>query len=96
MFLTVTVVVEPDGDGFLAYCPAFKGLLMGGSTVEEALDRVGDGLALYLESLERHGDPIPIGPDCALAIKAIRPPAEPAATPVSTRIPVPCPEFAIA
>ena len=95
MFLTVTVVVEPDGDEFLAYCPAFKGLLMDGRTEEEALDRVRDGLLVYLESLERHGDPIPIGPDCQLAMKPIKQLAEPAQR-APARIPVPCPEFALA
>ncbi|WP_420637078.1 type II toxin-antitoxin system HicB family antitoxin [Candidatus Palauibacter sp.] len=93
--LTVAVVVEPDGDGFLAYCPAFKGLLMDGNTAEEALRRLSDGLTVYLDSLERRGDPIPVGPDCA--IKVIQPPAESAgAVPVSTRIDIPCPAYATA
>ena len=62
----VNVIVERDGDGFHAYCPAFAGLHMDGATEEEVLERTVDGLQWYLDSLQRHGDPIPIGPDCVI------------------------------
>lgn len=57
----VTVVVEPDGDGFHAYCPALKGLHVPGDTEEEALKNAKDAVDGYLRSLIRHGDPVPIG-----------------------------------
>ena len=66
MRIRITAVVEPDEGGFHAYCPAFKGLHMDGRTEEEALARTVDGLKLYLDSLERHGDPIPVGPECVV------------------------------
>lgn len=66
MKIRIFVIVEPDGDGFHAYCPAFKGLHMDGDTVEQALDRTREGLDWYLQSLKRHGDPLPVGPDCVI------------------------------
>ncbi len=58
----ILVVVEPDDVGFHAYCPALKGLHVDGDTIEESLKNVDDAIISYLESLFKHGDPIPIGP----------------------------------
>jgi len=55
----VRVVVEPDGEGFHAYCPALKGLHAPGATEAEALANAGDAALAYIESLIKHGDPIP-------------------------------------
>ena len=61
----LAIVVEPDGDEFHAYCPALKGLHVSGETPEEALQNAKDAAIAYLDSLIRHGDPIPIGVRCA-------------------------------
>ena len=57
----VEVVVEPDGDGFHAYCPALKGLHTCGDTLEEAMENAKDAASAYLQSLIKHDEPIPIG-----------------------------------
>ena len=57
----VQVVIEPDGTGFHAYCPALKGLHTSGDTEKEALENAKDATIAYLRSLIKHGDPIPIG-----------------------------------
>jgi predicted RNase H-like HicB family nuclease len=57
----VEIVVEKDGDGYHAYCPALKGLHVGGDTVDEAVETAMDAAGWYLESMIHHGDPIPIG-----------------------------------
>lgn len=57
----VEVVVEPDEDGFHAYCPALKGLHTCGNTKEEAIQNAGYAAVAYLESLISHRDPIPVG-----------------------------------
>lgn len=57
---TVDIVVEPDGDQFFAYAPALKGVHVGGLTEDEALQNALDATVLYLQSLIRHGDPIPL------------------------------------
>ena len=67
--LRVSVVVEPDGDGYHAYCPAFKGLHATGETEDDAVEGARAAALAYLESMVSHGDPIPVGPDCEVAKK---------------------------
>jgi predicted RNase H-like HicB family nuclease len=64
--LKVSVVVEPDEDGFHAYCPALKGLHVDGRTKKEALENAEKALVVYLRSLADHGEPLPIGADLTL------------------------------
>jgi predicted RNase H-like HicB family nuclease len=56
----VDIVVEPDGEEFHAYCPALKGLHVGGATEEEALQNATDAAILYIESMIRHNEAIPL------------------------------------
>ncbi len=60
--LEVTVIIEKDGDGFHAFCPNLKGLHVGGDTLEETMGCAKEAVVLYLDSLSRHGDPLPVGP----------------------------------
>lgn len=54
------VLIEPDEDGvFVATVPSLPGCVADGPTRAEALDNVRDAIALYVESLNAHGDPIP-------------------------------------
>ena len=55
------VVVEPDEIAFHAYCPALKGLHTCGDTEEEAIQNTKDAATVYLQSLIKHGDSIPVG-----------------------------------
>jgi predicted RNase H-like HicB family nuclease len=55
----VDIVVEPDESEFLAYCPALKGLHVGGATAQEAMENAKDAIACHLTSMMKHGDPIP-------------------------------------
>jgi predicted RNase H-like HicB family nuclease len=64
--LSLTVVVEKDGDAFYAYVPAFKGIHVDGRTEREALANASEAAEVYLHSLVMHGDPLPIGPDCSI------------------------------
>ncbi len=57
----IEVIIEPDDTGFHAYCPALKGLHVGGETEEEALQNAKEAALAYLESLIKHHDPIPVG-----------------------------------
>jgi len=58
----ILVVIEPDGPGFHAYCPALKGLHVNGDSMQETIEFAEEAIISYLESLFKHGDPIPIGP----------------------------------
>ena len=49
---------EPEG-GYTVTVPVLQGCVTYGETLEEALEMAKDAIALYLESLSVHNDPIP-------------------------------------
>lgn len=54
------VTIEPDEDGvFVAECPALPGCISQGKTRDEAMVNIRDAIRGYLESLKKHGEPIP-------------------------------------
>ena len=54
------VLIEQDEDGvFVAEVPSLPGCISQGATRQEALAGIREAMALYLESLQAHGDPIP-------------------------------------
>jgi predicted RNase H-like HicB family nuclease len=53
-------IIEPDEDGmFVAEVPSLPGCLSQGRTREEAVANIKEAIAAYLESLRKHGDPVP-------------------------------------
>lgn len=58
--MKLRVLIEQDEDGaFVATCPALPGCVSQGTTRQEALANVRDAIAGYLESLRKHGEPVP-------------------------------------
>ena len=58
--MKIRVLVEQDEDGvFVAEVPSLPGCITQGGTRQEALENTREAIALYLESLKAHGDPIP-------------------------------------
>lgn len=54
------VVIEQDEDGkFIASCPTLPGCWSDGETRNEARQNIAEAIKGYLESLKKHGDPIP-------------------------------------
>lgn len=54
------VNITQDEDGmFVAEAPALPGCLSQGKTRSEALSNIQEAIQGYLESLEKHGEPIP-------------------------------------
>ena len=54
------VVIEQDEDGkFVASCPTLPGCWSQGETRDEARSNIADAIRGYIESLKKHGDPIP-------------------------------------
>ncbi|MFQ3577664.1 MAG: type II toxin-antitoxin system HicB family antitoxin [Verrucomicrobiia bacterium] len=49
---------EEDG-AFVAEVPALDGCLAHGETYEEAVSNIQEAMKLWLESAEKHNDPIP-------------------------------------
>jgi len=58
--MKLRVLLEQDEDGvFVATCPTLPGCISQGETRQAALANIQDAIAGYLESLRKHGDPIP-------------------------------------
>ena len=57
---SVPIIIEKDNGEFHAFCPVLKGLHTRGETEEETMDNAKDAVIAYLNSLIRHGDPIPL------------------------------------
>ena len=58
--LNFTVVMTPDiAGGYVVTCPALPGLVTEGDTLEQARLMATDAIQGYLESLKKHGEPIP-------------------------------------
>ncbi len=54
------VLIEQDESGvYVAEVPSLPGCITQGNTRGHALERAREAVALYLESLEAHGDVIP-------------------------------------
>jgi len=54
------VVIEPAPDGsFSAYVPDLPGCVACGDTLEEARTLIDEAVALHIESLREHGEPVP-------------------------------------
>ncbi len=54
------VVIETDEDGvFVAECPALPGCVSQGKTRGESLANIKDAMTGYLDSLKKHGEPLP-------------------------------------
>ena len=58
--MKMRVVIEQDEDGaFIAACPTLPGCVSEGKTRQEALANIRDAIAGYIESLRKHGEPVP-------------------------------------
>lgn len=54
------VLIEQDEDGvFVVEVPALPGCISQGQTREKAIKNIQEAIAVYLESLEAHSEPIP-------------------------------------
>ena len=54
------IFIEQDEDGiFVAECPSLPGCISQGETRKQAVENIQDAIRGYLESLEKHDEPIP-------------------------------------
>ena len=49
---------EPEG-GYTVIVPSLPGCVTYGDTIEEAIEMAKEAIALYIESLKKHGEEIP-------------------------------------
>jgi len=64
------VVVEPDEDRWVAYCPLLqeKGGATWGYTKEEALKNIREVVEMTIESMVEHKEPIPEEPESEVQV----------------------------
>lgn len=51
---------EAEEGGYVAFVPALPGCHSQGETLEETERNIKEAIALYIESLTAHGEPIPL------------------------------------
>lgn len=57
---TVHFFVEKEEYGYIAYCPAYRGVLVDGRTKEEAVKNFKNAIIEHIELLIKYNLPIPI------------------------------------
>jgi predicted RNase H-like HicB family nuclease len=56
-----TTILEAQADGgYHVFCPSLPGCHSEGDTLEEAIVNIREAITVYLESLQAHGQPLPI------------------------------------
>lgn len=55
----MTLIAEPDGDRFHAYCAELTGVHADGDTEEEALSRIEQAVRAHLRVMEHYEMPLP-------------------------------------
>ena len=62
-----TVVIEKTPENFAAHVPDLPGCVATGATRDEVIREIGTAIALHIESLREHGEPVP-APQCSAAV----------------------------
>ena len=56
---TPILEAQPDG-GYHAFCPALPGCHSEGDTLDATIANMREVIAVYLESMQAHGQPLPV------------------------------------
>ena len=62
-----TIVIEKAPRNYAAYAPDLPGCVATGPTREDAVREMQQAIALHLDSLREHGEPVP-QPQCTAAV----------------------------
>jgi len=55
------VIIEQDEDGmFIAEVPSLPGCISQGTTRDEAVVNIREAIQAYIESLQKHNEPVPL------------------------------------
>ncbi len=55
----VVVIEKADDGSYSAYVPDLPGCVSCGDSADEARQRIEEAVSLHIDSLRRHGDPVP-------------------------------------
>ena len=56
-----TIILEPQEEGgYTVTVPALPGCISEGDAKEDAIENIKDAISGYIESLKKHGEPIPV------------------------------------
>ncbi len=71
--VSVPVCIEEDDHGYHGFCPILRGCNVGGDTIEETRAALIEAVDLYLDSMVKHGEPLPLGAniECGIPIRSI-------------------------
>jgi predicted RNase H-like HicB family nuclease len=53
------IILEPAGQNYSAYAPDLPGCIATGDTVDETIRNMQDAIALHIDMLREHGEPVP-------------------------------------
>jgi len=53
------VLIPDETGGYTVEVPSLPGCISEGDSVDEALENIRDAIALYVDSLKAHGEPVP-------------------------------------
>lgn len=67
--ISVRVVIKRDGDEYWGTAPALPGLFIDGDSIEQVKELLPEGILVYLESLYKNNEPVPVGPDFIVELK---------------------------
>lgn len=65
-----TIVIEKAAGNYAAYVPDLPGCVATGVTRDETVREIRTAIALHIESLREHGEPIPF-PQCTATVVQI-------------------------
>ena len=62
-----TIVIEKAPENYAAYVPDLPGCVATGASREEAIREIEKAIVLHIQSLRKHGEPVP-APQCSAAV----------------------------
>ena len=65
--VSISVIIEPDGEYFHAFCPSLTGLHTDGKTRKKAYLNARDAVIAYIRSIIKHGEVFPVEPIIVLS-----------------------------
>lgn len=62
-----TIVIEKSSNNYAAYVPDLPGCVATGPTKQHVISEIRQAIALHIESLIEHGEPVP-PPQCSATV----------------------------